>query len=301
MQFSSLSPHVRGTILVLAGAICISVSPLFVKLVDAGPGTVGFYRMFWGGIVLLSVAIFKGQRIIPGKIPLICMLLASVFFCADLLFWHFSILYIGPGLATILSNFQVFFLAIYSAVVLKDKLGTRMIVAIPLALFGLLLLLDQDPRHLPHDVAIGIVLGIVSGLFYAGYLVSVRRSQSVDGHLPAAANMGFISIVGSVILAVTCTSMGENLLVASLHDQLWMLLYGLSCQALGLLLMTSGLPLVPTARGGLLILIQPALSFIWDIIIFGRATSALGYCGAVLALGAICLGSVGAPKRKPRA
>jgi drug/metabolite transporter (DMT)-like permease len=41
----------------------------------------------------------------------------------------------------------------------------------------------------------------------------------------------------------------------------------------------------------LLLLLQPTLTFIWDMIFFGRPTTVIEGAGAMLALGAIHLGS----------
>lgn len=280
---------------VLAGAVCISVSPLFVKLDDTGPSAVAFYRLFWGGLALLLVALARRERILPGRTTLlVCILPAAVFFCGDLVTWHWSILHVGPGLATILSNFQVFFLALFGVVFLREPLGWRLGTAIPLALFGLLLLLDADPRHLPPGMGAGLACGLISALFYTGYILCLRRSQSAaqEGRLPAIANMGVISLVSAVFVAAVALADGETLLVTSARSNLLLLTYGIGCQGLGWLLLSKGLPLLPAARAGLIMLAQPSLSFVWDVVFFNRPTSAWGYCGAVGALLAICLGAL---------
>lgn len=292
MKFASLPPETRGTIFLCAGAMCISFSPLFVKFVEAGPLTAAFYRMFWGGLVLTALAVIKGQRITPYRALLPAMFLGALFFSGDLACWHISILYLGPGLATILSNFQVFFLAIIGALFLKEHLSPRLKIAIPLAIAGLLLVLEMDPRKLPPNISYGIVVGIASGALYSGYLLCLRHSQLKAERLPALANMGVISLFTAVILVGMSLAAGESLIITDTRSNLLLLLYGAGCQGLGWYLISSGLPLVPASRAGLLILIQPALSFVWDIVLLGRPTGSIGYFGAMLALAAICLGSL---------
>lgn len=283
----------RGTLLLCLGAACISFSPLFVTWVQAGPKVSAFYRMLWGGLALVLLAALKGQRLVPAKSLLPNMTLAAVFFSADLVCWHQSILYIGPGLATILGNFQVFFMALFGALALKERLGPRLKIAIPLAVIGLLLLVEADPRELPPHVSTGLLLGLCTGLFYTGYLLNLRRSQLLPERLPALANMGLVSLCTAALLAVISVSMDESLIVPDPRSNLLLLIYGAGCQGLGWYLISSGLPLVPASRAGLIILIQPALSFVWDIIFLNRQTGVIGYLGAALALGAICLGSLG--------
>jgi drug/metabolite transporter (DMT)-like permease len=61
----------------------------------------------------------------------------------------------------------------------------------------------------------------------------------------------------------------------------------------GWLLISRGIPHVEAGRAGLVLLLQPSLAFVWDILFFGRPTDALDVAGAVLAVGAVYLGTVG--------
>jgi len=58
----------------------------------------------------------------------------------------------------------------------------------------------------------------------------------------------------------------------------------------GWILISTALPRVQVSVAGLIILLQPSLAFIWDILFFARPTGALEVMGAGLALTAIYLG-----------
>ena len=57
---------------------------------------------------------------------------AGVFFSLDLWFWHRSIIYIGPGLSTLLANFQVFILMLVGILcgilLLQPDLGSAAVI-----------------------------------------------------------------------------------------------------------------------------------------------------------------------------
>jgi drug/metabolite transporter (DMT)-like permease len=110
--------------------------------------------------------------------------------------------------------------------------------------------------------------------------------------------MGIISLLSAGMVAGIAAASGESLVATSLRSNLLMLLYGIGCQGIGWLLLSLGLPHLPASRAGLLMLTQPSLAFIWDVVFFHRPTSAWGYCGAVIALGAICLGVLGKAERR---
>ncbi|MDL2316644.1 DMT family transporter [Desulfovibrio sp. OttesenSCG-928-A18] len=290
-RLSQLPQSAKGTLYVLVGAVCISFSPLFVRLPDVGPTAAAFYRLLWGSVALFAVSFARKDRILPSGRVLVPMLLAAAFFTGDLSCWHRSILYIGPGLATIIANFQVFLLALIGVFFLGERPGPRLALSIPLAFAGLWMLLEIDlGRDLPTHVLAGVALGFCTAAFYTGYILTLRRSQSLADRLPAVSNMAAISFMGTLFCALVATLQGESLAVPSLQSKLLLVVYGAGCQGLGWFLLSKGLPHLPASRAGLLMLTQPTLSFIWDVLLCGRPTGAVGYCGALLALFAISLG-----------
>jgi drug/metabolite transporter (DMT)-like permease len=59
----------------------------------------------------------------------------------------------------------------------------------------------------------------------------------------------------------------------------------------------SSLPHVSTAEAGIALLLQPTLSFVWDVLFFARVLTATELAGAGIALIAIYLGSRPASKQ----
>ncbi|MDR1359921.1 MAG: DMT family transporter [Deltaproteobacteria bacterium] len=290
----------KGLLFVLAGAAVISAAPLFVKIVDAGPGMIACYRMIWGSLALLCIARYRSERILPGRALGAVIILAALFFSLDLLSWHQSILYVGPGLATILTNFQIFFLAAYGSLFLKEKMSFRLKLTIPLVFVGLWLVLDVRIAEITLEICFGLATGLLSALFYAAFILCLRRSRAGESSLSPTANMGLISLAAVFFTGLGGLANGEDLVIHGLENNLLMISSGVGVQALGWVLLSKGLPLLPAAQGGLLLMLQPALSFAWDVILFGRPTSAAGYLGAAITLAAIALGvwDASAPRNK---
>lgn len=280
--------------LVVAGGIMISFSAVFAKLSSTAPDTEAFWRTCCGGLSLALVALVRGDVRFPSL--RLCPWLAApaVSLALDLVCWHRSIELVGPGLATLLINFQVFVLAALGWLIHKERFGWRVAAAAPLALLGLWLLLGPGARQAAAsagmDQAAGLAWGLAAALFFGGYTFLVRVSQSRAGALPAVPNMAWISLFSALALAVFCLAEGRPLLAASLGDSVWLFLYGVISQGLGWLLISLGLPRVTASAAGMAILIMPTLSFVWDILFFGRPMGLLGLLGAVLALTAIWLG-----------
>src|SRR4051794_26385805 len=102
----------RALLEMIAGAMAISTTSLFVEVAHVGPTVSAFYRMAFGGLMLLIglVALGQWKRVRFSEIA--WLMIPGVAFAADLMLWHRSILYVGPGLATLLGNFQVFLMAL---------------------------------------------------------------------------------------------------------------------------------------------------------------------------------------------
>lgn len=276
-----------AALMVLFGGICISFSAIFVKAAGVSPANSMFYRCFFGGLALLPVALlskesFKAPPKTYGALGLVVLC-----FSLDLIFWHHSIFYVGPGIATILANFHVFFLAGLGFLLFKEKLSPGLLIGLPLALYGLWLVLGVAPETLDKGTIIGFCQALFAALWYAFYVLSLRYSQNMGGRISPVASMVIISFGCALIALFICLSDGSSLAIPNNSGLLMLLGYGVICQAGGGLLFTYGLPRLPASMGGPLMLVQPALSFIWDILIFNRPISLLMGFGAVLTLACI--------------
>ena len=65
---------------------------------------------------------------------------------------------------------------------------------------------------------------------------------------------------------------------------------GLFSHSLGWILIASALPKIRTSFSGLILLLEPALAFVWDVLFFQRPTSLVNWVGVLITLVAIYLG-----------
>ncbi len=279
--------HVR----LFLGAALISLSPVWVKLVSVSPTTSGVYRTLFGGVALAAYLVLRRRRLRLPRVVWIMLLAASVFFALDLWLWHRSINYIGPGLSTLLANFQVFFMMLAGIVLYRQAPKPIQVVAVPLALLGLGLIVGFDWSELPPDYRLGVLFGLLTAVAYAGYLLTMRaaRADAVDS-LPLR-EVAIMSLSVAAMLALSAFFEGASLAIPTMADAGWLLAYGLLSHCLGMVLIASSLPQVSTTEAGLALLLQPSLSFVWDVLFFARAVSTTELAGAVIALIAIYLGA----------
>ena len=75
--FLAQNPFWVGVLFVGGGAFLISFSSIFVKLSHTGPTADAFYRMWFGGIALVIVALMRRERML-GSQNLIWLMLIAV-------------------------------------------------------------------------------------------------------------------------------------------------------------------------------------------------------------------------------
>ncbi len=284
-------PKNNALLHLLIGAVMISFSGVWVKVSHVPPTVSAFYRVFFGGLMLLVVAVMKREAFWQGRRFLGWGLLCGFFFALDLGLYHYAVHYVGPGLGTILPNFQVFILAAVGVVFLGEKLRLTYVMSVPLALLGLFLVVGVDWPALAADYRLGVFCGLGAAACYAGFLLSIRKLQRDQQGITFFSVLTVVSLTTAGYLALEVVRIGAGFTIPDNQTLLALIALGLFSQFVGWLLITNALPHIRASLSGLILLLQPALAFLWDVLFFQRPTSLLNWAGVVIALIAIYLGT----------
>ncbi len=284
------------TFQILCGAFLISFSGIFVKLADVSPTASGFYRVFFGAIFLFAATFWVKdfKKLDPGEWLLLTF--CGLVFALDLFFWHESIMFIGPGLATLLGNFQVFFLAAAGILFLGEKSRPRFFAALPLAIIGLLLIVGTHWNNLENNYKTGIYFGLLTALCYTAFLLSLRKIRSDDTRSLFSTLM-LVSVICAFFLGMKMLNDGDSFIIPDIKSLSALLGLGLFSQTIGWVLIAHALPRMRASHAGLILLLQPSLAFIWDVLLFNRPTDTLNWIGLVVTLTAIYMGLTGKASR----
>lgn len=280
------------TLRLLSGAAMISFAPVFVRLTPVSPTDSAFYRTLFGGLMLaVWVVAVRAPVERRSGFALVALIAAGVFFAGDLAVWHRSIWYVGPGLATLLGNFQVFVLALVGILWYRERARWELLVAIPLAVVGLGMIIGFEWRALDEQYRWGIFFGLLTAIFYAAYILALRRARAASPAGSIASDLMIVSLVSAAALFVGADLGNEAVSIPDPRSAWLLVAYALVAQVLGWLLISGSLPHVPASRVGLILLLQPILTFVWDVLIFARPFGTREAVGATLAIAAIGLGS----------
>jgi drug/metabolite transporter (DMT)-like permease len=281
-----LRPNRRPVLTAILGAACISSSAILVTLAHAGAVTTAFYRCALALPVLVPLAVLEQRKL--GRRPWASRrtaLVAGFFLAVDLVLWNHAIADVGAGVATVLGNLQVVFVAAFAWLVLRERPERRYLVLLPVVLAGVVLVSGMIGGHQPglHPLA-GVGYGIATSAAYACFLLTMRSTGTQTPHVAgqlADATIG--AAVGAVILALPFGGLHLALSWPSLG---WLLLLAILSQTLGWLLITSSLPRLPAAVSSLLLLLQPAAALVLAGIVLHELPTLLQVAGALL----VCLG-----------
>ena len=278
--------QIRETLVprVLAGAVLISFAAVFVALSGVASAPAAFYRLIIGSAVLMGLAVLRRERLRLEPRFVAYVLLAGLSFTADLITWHLSIYRVGPGIATLLPNFQVVLMTLAGWLIWRERLTPRIAVAIGLAVVGLVVLLVAAPQAGHVRFMAGGGYGLRARVAHNAYLLFPRPAGGGASREAHPFFLCFLTLVASGRGLCRVLMRGDSLAVPFGMAWFWLACYGIGCQALGWFLISTGLPRVPAALGGLLLLLQPTLTFAWDHLIFGRRFTLLELAGAALAL-----------------
>ena len=282
-------------LLATLGAACISASAVLIKLAGTGTATAAFYRCLLALPLLAVLAALEQHK--RGPRPLrsrLGAMLAGVFLAIDLVLWNHTIADVGPGIATVLGNLQVVFVAAAAWLLFRERPARRFFVALPVVLAGVVLVSGlADHAHGVHSLA-GVEYGLGTSVAYAAFLLILRQTSAATPHV--AGPLAEVTLGAAAGAAALGLVFGGWQLNIGWHTFGWLLLLALTSQTAGWLLITSSLPRLPAALSSLLLLLQPAASILLAAVVLSERPSPLQLAGAVL----VCTGVLAASRAAPR-
>src|SRR5215510_4769156 len=157
----------------LAGATFIALSPIFVRealAAGVGPTAAAFWRVALAVPVLwLVYGLRRGPRVRRYSGKWVLLVAAALAFAGDLAFWHKSIQLTSVANATLLANLASIFVTLAAWIFLRQRPTPTFLAG----LAGVALLVHASLAFSSTGL-LGDALGVVTAMFYAGYLLAVK-------------------------------------------------------------------------------------------------------------------------------
>jgi drug/metabolite transporter (DMT)-like permease len=272
------------------GAAGIAFAPIFVRLSEVGPTATAFWRL---ALALPAIWIWmriEGRGLGAPRQPSSFadyrrLVVAGLFFAADLAVWHWSITLTSVANATLLANFAPIFVTLGAWLWFGQRFSGMFIVGMATALGGAMVLIGTS-FHLSVRHLLGDLLGLVTAVFYAGYLLTVKELR---GDFSSATILLWSGVASTAALLPVSLLSGEDLIAVTGGG--WAVLIGLALvsQVAGQGLITYALAHLPAAFSSVGLLLQPAIAALLAWVILFEPLGVWQAFGGVIVLAGIVL------------
>ncbi len=283
--------------LLVLGAVILGWSAIFVRFSEIGPIATGMHRMTLA-LPVFWLWMFVGDRndqtttvtgLPQNKRDLWLLVLSGVFFAADLTAWNWSIHLTTAANATLFGNTAPVFVALAAFVLFGERVTRTFLGGLALAMIGAAILMSQS-LSVSTETLFGDILGVATGVFYAGYILTVAR---VRQRVSTAATMAIGGLTAAVLLAIGAALTEEQLVPVTLMGWVWLFALAYLCQLGGQSLLAMSLAYLPASFGAVALLVQPIVTALVGWWLLAEAITVEKAIGMVTILAGIWLARKG--------
>jgi drug/metabolite transporter (DMT)-like permease len=272
--------------------MCIAFSGIFYRFAEVTPATATAFRCLYGLPILALVGWYEHRRYgpLPSRAVWLAVI-AGVFFAGDLLSWHHAVDAVGAGLATVLGNLQVLVVGLVAWLLFKERPPRPVLLALPIVLAGVVLISGVvGSGAYGANPPLGVFLGSITALSYAGYLLVIRRGSN-DLRRPAGPVAIATGATALVAIAYGAVS-GELDPIPAWPSHGWLALVGITSQSIGYLVISISLPRLPAAQTSNILLAPPVATVILARVLLAEEPSIAQLTGVALVVGGIAVATV---------
>lgn len=263
------------------GAICTSTSGVLIVLAASGAATTAFYRCVFALPLLVGLAIREQRRFRPRTgAQRLRALAAGLIFGVDLVLVTHAINEVGAGVANVLGNLQVIFVATAAWVLFGERPTRRLVLVLPVVLLGVVLIsgLAGLPSYGGHPIA-GIAFGLSASLTYACFLLILRGATETSFVAGPLMDATFGAVLSAVVLGLI---FGTFTFTPGWSALGWLLLLAISSQNVGWLFITWALPRLSRTASAMVLLLQPVAALGLAAVVLSQQPTVVQIIGAAL-------------------
>lgn len=265
----------RALFALLLGAVGIAFAPIFVRMSVLDPTVTAFWRTALAAPLLwLVVGFERSPR--PPLADVGRLALPGLFFAGDLAVWHWSLKFTSVANSTLLANLMPIFVVLFGRVLFGRRVTRGFLAGMVVALIGAVLVTGARPENWKGDL-----LGVVTAVFYASYILSVGRLRE---RYSAATIMAWSTTAAALVLAPLSAAAGEAFFTASAQGWLVLVALAVVSHVLGQGLIAYALAQLPASFSAVTLLLQPVMAAALAWVLFAEALEGLQVAGGVVVL-----------------
>lgn len=285
-RWLSLSRSFKGMIFVFLSAFGFGVMPIFAKyayLENVGVTTLLFLRFVLATLIFFSYVFIKIRKIDITKKQLLALFaLGGIGYTLQSTFYFSAVKYIPATMVALLLYTYPIFVAILSFFVDKEKITGKILAAIALSFFGLMLVLGTSFGQINF---LGVIFAIGAGFVYSCYIILGNR---VLHNLSPMLTSAFVALFASFSFFTVGSFTGNlNFHFAGIA---WLPILGIVLFSTVLAMFTffKGLELLGSTKASILSMIEPLITCVFSTWLFNEKLTVYQlFGGLIVILGAM--------------
>ena len=164
---------------VAAAAIIWGSNGVIVNWVPYDAYAIAFFRVLFASLTLLPVVLLtrKPETMRAARSWRVMLSLGLLLALGWTLLFH-SMKLIAIANAVLLNYTAPIFVALLAPLFLKEKLEKSTLLALAISVAGIVVISYQQNLQMSHLNLLGVILGLLAGLAYAGFIIASKRALS---------------------------------------------------------------------------------------------------------------------------
>ena len=220
-----------------------------------------FFRSIFS--LIITSLIIKKKKINPWGKNKALLILRGLLGTTALMCIFYSIRNMPLSLSTVIQYTYPIFISIFAALLFKEKINFKLISALFIGWFGILIILNPYQSKLYEIDNFSIFIAFVGALTTSLAYIAVKKLSSREDIFIIIKYFPLISVI--TLLPIICL----NWITPQVNDLIWIIGIGIFTQA-GQTFLTLGLKNLPASQASSINYLQVLFGSIWGIYIFGE-------------------------------
>jgi len=243
---------------------------------------------FWIWMIIQNRSETKIQRH-WGARNISLLALAGILFALDLTAWNWSLSLTSVANSTVLGNSAPVFVTLAAWIMFRERPTRLFIAGLLLTLIGVAVTMSGSFAISPASV-LGDALGLLTAVFYGGYLLTVSRLRK---NFRTAEIMAVSGATATLVLLILTLTTETHLAPLTPLGWIWLLGLAYVGQVAGQSLVAGTMAHLSAALSATILLIQPAAAAVLAWVLFDETFTYIQAIGILIILAGIWLAKRG--------
>lgn len=275
----------KGILYVIASALGFSIIPILATLgfsSNISAGTMLFYRFFIAACLFFIYCFVKEKsQLFQTKKNTLFLVIAGIIYSAQCILFFSAFHYISAAVGEVIFYIYPVFVAILSALFLKEKVTKFKVIGILAAVAGIGVILYAPGGGVELR---GVILVVFSALASSCYFTFNKKFTT---GISTPVIMTYICLTCSLIYLIYSICRGEFVIPYQWSIWIYITLLAIWSTVVGLFCLMRGLKLLEAGMASLVSLSEPIFTILLSYIILGSALTPIQIIGAIVVISAI--------------